>query len=131
MVQAESVASLKIETFGMPDPFVATHSLNRCTTIWPKTIKVYCTAINEVAGLDDYLRPLDAVVAFESGEREGEKALAAFFGGPSGSGHSAASLYREHDALAEGLQLPARGFAAERCRSCSGESPDLHGRHQI
>ena len=90
VVHADSVVSLKIETFSIPDVFAATHSLNRYKSIWPKVIKVYCTrnfrqAINEAAGLDEYLRPVDAVVAFESGgllllsEREGEQALVAFW----------------------------------------------------
>ncbi|CAE7206919.1 unnamed protein product [Symbiodinium necroappetens] len=90
VVHADSVVSLKIETFSIPDVFAATRSLNRYKSIWPKVIKVYCTrnfrqAINEAAGLDEYLRPVDAVVAFESGgllllsEREGEQALVAFW----------------------------------------------------
>ncbi|OLQ07951.1 hypothetical protein AK812_SmicGene8572 [Symbiodinium microadriaticum] len=90
VVYADSVVSLKIETFSIPEVFAATHSLNRYKSIWPQIIKVHCTrnfrqAIDEAAGLDEYLRPVDAVVAFESGglllllEREGEQALAAFW----------------------------------------------------
>lgn len=90
VVYADSVVSLKIETFSIPEVFAATHSLNRYKSIWPQIIKVHCTrnfrqAIDEAAGLDEYLRPVDAVVAFESGgllllsEREGEQALVAFW----------------------------------------------------